>query len=229
MVVLWIRLKPCHKHYAGRFILIQPTSIALRFEKSTSLLIICDTRLHITQILPSFTMLYAQVLKRPSLLSARSDAELLFVTAQVIDHYLSDTPEKKTISGITQAMATAALNRVNGPRISPRGGQNLNIVPNPPSSSRNEQASPISPASSQGNTQASFDTPLRFYFNVTPDRQIHAPSASDTEAHPANVKQHQQPVHEPPLPAKDNLARPMAMEIPVDQSPTGSRLWLPPY
>jgi hypothetical protein len=186
----------------------------------------CDTRLNIIHILPSFTMLYAQVLKRPSLLSARSDAELLFVTAQIIDHYMSHTPEKMSISEITQSMAAAALNAVKGSSMSSRG-RTLGTVPNPSptaTSSSNPQASG-SPASYQDTMGTSSNTPLSFYFNVTPDHQAHEPSVNELESQAANA----QLSHDPSFHALDGLTMPTAMDVRFDQSPTGSRLWFPPY
>jgi hypothetical protein len=128
-------------------------------------------RLYIIQVLPSFTMLYAQILKRPSLLSAKSDTELLVFTAQVIDHYLCTTPEKKAMSEIIQSMAEAASKAVNGSHAY-SGGRNLentsDASPITPSFGYSHQAC-TSPASIPENTPPSSDTPLNFYFNVAPD------------------------------------------------------------
>jgi hypothetical protein len=171
-------------------------------------------------------MLYTQTLKRPSLLSARSDAELLFVTAQIIDHYMSHTPEKKSISEITQSMAAAALNAVKGSSMSSRG-RTLDTVLNPSptaTSSSNPQASG-SPASYQDTTPASSNTPLSFYFNIAPDHQAHEPGANELESQTTNA----QLIHDPSFCASDDLTMLTAMDLPFDQSPTGSRLWFPPY
>jgi hypothetical protein len=191
------------------------------------LLTLCDFRLNITQILPSFTMLYAQILKRPSLLSARSDAELLVITAQVIDHYLCGTPEKKTMSEIIQSMAAAASSAVTSSSTSSRGRTSDNVSNLSPASlsSRNTNQASTSPASLEENTPTSSDTPLSFYFNVAPNHQTHDPSASGLDSRPANV----QGDLETSLFAMDAVTMPAAMDLPPNQSPTDPSLWFPPY
>jgi hypothetical protein len=165
-------------------------------------------------------MLYAQVLKRPSLLSAKSDTELLVVTAQVIDHYLCSTPEKKAMSEIIQSMAEAASGAVNGLNAC-SGGRNPEITSDASpitSSSRCPHQASTSPSSIQETTPTSSDTPLNFYFNVAPD---HAQPTNHLHPRLANMQVERESI---PLITDGFTLPPTSDQFPIDPN-----LWFPSY
>jgi hypothetical protein len=145
-------------------------------------------------------MLYAQTLKRPSLLSARSDAELLVVTAQAIDHYMAGTPEKRTISDITKDMASTASTIVDNSNL-PRELNPEITLDNSPSTlpSRNIFRDSVFPRSTDDHLPTGSDTPLSFYFSISPEHRIRTPDTNPMEQHHREL----QTEHQTTFPASD--------------------------
>jgi hypothetical protein len=78
-------------------------------------------RITSVQILGPFSFIYSHVMRRPSLLSARSDLELLYSASQHFRRYMADSPRNKNIAALIAAMYNAASNFVNQARMRASG------------------------------------------------------------------------------------------------------------
>jgi len=174
-------------------------------------------------------MLYAQILKRPSLLSARSDAELLVVTSQVVDHYMATTTEKRAISDILRSMAASASNLVTNSNPSSLGMESERTSTNPSSnlSSSSAYYNSASPASSQDATASTSDTPLNFYFNIAPESSTQMSNAGSMEQQDNNLQASQHTLFS----ASADPAPQAAPQgtLPPSEFAMDPRLWYPSY
>jgi hypothetical protein len=131
-----------------------------------------ETRLNPIQAIPTFSILYAGVLRRPSLLSARSDTELLLSTSNLFSAFMMDgEPHNIELAHLLREMATNALQLAN-PSIlhhlqpsslfSPSNSPNISVA------STVEANLGIVPSHAPGSKQTypNTNTPLGFYLDL---------------------------------------------------------------
>ncbi|TLD25676.1 hypothetical protein E2P81_ATG09333 [Venturia nashicola] len=81
--------------------------------------------LNAVQILSPFSFLYSHIMRRPSLLSTRSDLDLLYSATRHFRQYMNDTPRNKNIAALITSMYDAAAkfvsqSRAGGPLSGPQ-------------------------------------------------------------------------------------------------------------
>jgi hypothetical protein len=129
-------------------------------------------------------MLYAQILKRTTLLSARSDAELLVFVVKAMDYYMANTPQKSAILVITRHMAATSsriVNNIGQTRESHPEKTPDDFLSSPVLHFRNLSHNSELPLSPSARSPTASDTPLSFYFSISPEHSIQSTEADSTE------------------------------------------------